>query len=66
MALALKLEVKESIPYLRTLMRKSISMISVRINMLVQLKKGKGHISRRKLSVKLAGIEPSGKNMAAI
>jgi len=53
MALALKLEVKESIPYLRTLMRKSISMISVRINMLVQLKKGKGHISRRKLSVKL-------------
>ena len=53
MSLALKIEVKESIPELRSLMRNSISMISTRINMLIQLKKHDGCISRRKLAVKI-------------
>ena len=53
MSLALKIEVKESIPELRSLMRNSIPLISTRINMLIQLKKHDGCISRRKLAVKI-------------
>jgi len=50
MSLALKIEVKESIS---SLMRMSIPMISIRINMLILLKKHDGCISRRKLASKL-------------
>ena len=50
MSLSLKIEVKESIS---SLMRRSIPMISIRINMLILLKKHDGCISRRKLASKL-------------
>ena len=53
MSLALKIVIKESISELRSLMRNSIPMISTRINMLVQLKKHDGCISRRKLALKI-------------
>ena len=53
MAAVLKIDVKESFSELRFLIRKSIPMISVRINMLIQLKKHRGRISRRKLAVML-------------
>jgi transposase len=51
MPLAIKIEVRESISELRSLMRKSISMISTRLNMLIQIKKHDGRISRRKLAL---------------
>ena len=57
MSYPLKLEVKESAEYLRTLIRKSIPMISVRINMLIMIKKHDGSISRQKLS-EMLGVSP--------
>jgi transposase len=59
MSKAIKIEIKESFSELRTLMRQSISMISVRINMLVKLKKHDGCLSRRKLSVMLGVSDKS-------
>jgi transposase len=53
MSKALKIEITESVSELRKEMRKSISMIAVRINMLLQLKKHNGMLSRRKLASKL-------------
>jgi transposase len=50
---ALKIEIKETLPELRSQMRKSIPMIALRIKMLVQLKKHDCCLSRRKLAAKV-------------
>jgi transposase len=50
MSYPLNVEVKESEVYLRKMIRKSIPMISVRLNMLLQIKLHKGPISQSKLS----------------
>jgi transposase len=53
MSKALKIEIKETLSELRAVMRKSIPMISLRVKMLVCLKKHDGSLSRRKLASKI-------------